>query len=71
MNKFHTALGQYIDYRDAIEDAEIQRELFLAVSVTTYAEIQELHFVKRQINKYQLKFIVIDILNKKVEQWAK
>jgi len=71
LNKFHTALGQYLDYRDAIEDANLGRELFLAVSANTYAEIRELHFIKRQIKKYQLKFIIIDIINKTVEQWVK
>ncbi len=69
LNKFHGALGQYLDYRDAMEETNIERVLFLAVSINTYAEIQEINFIKRRIEKYRLKILVVDVEAKKIHSW--
>lgn len=69
--KFHEALGQFIDYRDAIEEAGLDRVLYIAVSINTYAEMMEINFIKRRISKYLLKFVIIDIEDQKVERWIK
>lgn len=36
LSEFHTALGQFINYRYALEDFEVQRILYLAIPVKTY-----------------------------------
>lgn len=69
LNNFHAALGQYIAYRDALEEAAIYRELFLAVSDETFENIQEVNFLKREIEKYQLKFIIVDVEDKTLVKW--
>lgn len=69
LNKFHTALGQYLDYRDAVEESQLDRILFLAVSSNTYAEMQEINFINRQIKRYKLKFVIINLDNQQVRAW--
>ena len=53
--KFHEALGQYLDYRDALRDANILRELYLAVSVDIFERLQDVTFIRRRIEQYALK----------------
>lgn len=69
--KFHEALGQYLDYRDALRDASISRELFLAVSVDIFERLREVNFIRRRITQYGLKFLSVDLEEKRIEQWIK
>ncbi|MEO1636051.1 MAG: XisH family protein, partial [Cyanobacteria bacterium J06631_9] len=38
ISEFHTALGQYLNYVQALENKEPDRDLFLAVPVETYRD---------------------------------
>jgi hypothetical protein len=71
INTFHQALGQYLDYRDALEEGEIARELFLAISVEVNNRIENFPFIMRRIEKYGLKIIVVDINSQTIVKWKK
>lgn len=71
LNSFHQALGQYLDYRDALEENEIKREIFIALPEEIYNQIEVFPFILRRIQKYKLKLIVIDIETQKIVLWKK
>lgn len=71
LNSFHSALGQYLAYRSAMRKSNIDRELFLAVSIEAFFAIQEINFLQDLIQEFELKFIVIDLEEKTVTQWIK
>lgn len=71
LHSFHQTLGQYLDYRDALEESKIDREIFIALSEETYNKIHSFPFIMRRIEKYDLKIIVVDIENQKIIAWKK
>lgn len=71
INSFHQALGQYLDYRDALEESDIARELFLAISNEVNNRIENFPFIIRRIKKYGLKILVVDINTKTIISWKK
>ncbi len=71
LNAFHEALGQYLDYRDALEEAEMNREMYLGISLEAYYQIQDIKFLTRRISKYTMKIIVVDVESNTVQQWIK
>lgn len=68
---FHDALGQFIDYRDALMESEMEadRILYLAISRAAWHNLSGKKFIQRQIRRYQLKFVVIRLSTKRVESW--
>lgn len=71
INEFHTALGQYLNYRQALEENEPERIVYLAVPLETYLDFFQLSFVQRAIQRYQVKLIVYDPKQEKIQQWIK
>ena len=69
-NSFHTALGQYIDYRDAIEKVGEDRILYLAIGEEIFSALEEIPFLGEQIQKYALNLLVVDIESQTITQWA-
>jgi hypothetical protein len=71
LSGFHEALGQYLDYRDALAEGNVNRDLYLAVAYEIYKSMEEIPFIKRRILQYDLKIVVIDVEEQKVKQWHK
>ncbi len=71
LHAFHEALGQYLDYRDALEEADMDREMYLGISIETYYQIRAIQFLNRRIEKYSMKILVVDIDQMNVQQWIK
>lgn len=71
LNSFHQVLGQFLDYQDALGEAEIERELFVAVSQDIYKRIEEFPFIMRQIEKYHVNIVVVNIVNQEIVSWKK
>ncbi|MEH2253869.1 MAG: XisH family protein [Nostoc sp.] len=57
ISEFHTALGQYLNYYQAIEEQNADRVLYLAVPIETYQDFFQLSFVQRALHRYQVKLI--------------
>lgn len=71
LNSFHQALGQFLDYHDALEESNIDRELFLAIPDDVNSRIEAFPFILRRIEKYGLKIIAIDIETEKIVTWKR
>jgi hypothetical protein len=65
------ALGQYLNYRDALADEEPDRQLFLAIPDGAYTTTFMVPFVQRALEQYQLMFLVYNSLEEEIVEWHK
>lgn len=70
-NEFHTALGQYLDYETGIEDQEPDRDIYLALPVGAWQQIQKIPLLLKILNKFTVDLIVYDIELKTIVEWIK
>ncbi|HIK31503.1 MAG TPA: XisH family protein [Oscillatoriales cyanobacterium M59_W2019_021] len=66
---YHGALGQFLNYRLALQLREPDRVLFLAVPVTTYRSLFQREFARASVREYQVKLIVYDPNREAILQW--
>lgn len=66
---FHLALGQFLNYRLALEQMEPDRTLYLAVPIAAYESFFRRELPKVAIQTYQVKLIVYDPTNEEPLQW--
>jgi hypothetical protein len=71
ISAFHTAVGQFFNYRVALEIQEPERVLYLAVPLGVYRDFFQKQFVQLVIQRYQLKLIVYDPVNEVIVEWKK
>lgn len=71
ISAFHTALGQYLNYSQALEEQEPERILYLAVPHETYKDFFQLAFIQRALRRYQLKLIIYDPNLEETVEWIK
>ncbi len=57
ISEFHTALGQFLNYRFALSEQDPERELYLAVPSDTYSSFFTIRLVQNMIRTYGLKLI--------------
>lgn len=69
MSDFHTALGQFINYRYALEEYEPERILYLAVPATTYEEFFTTRFIKSVTQRSQINLLVFEPAKEEIVQW--
>lgn len=69
MFDFHMALGQFLNYRLALEETESDRILYLAVPFSAYESFFYRDLPKAAIKKYQVKLIVYDPRGEINLQW--
>nr|WP_236117028.1 element excision factor XisH family protein [Hassalia byssoidea] len=69
ISEFHTALGQFINYRGALRRREPERILYLAVPLTTYKTFFQLDFPKEMVLENQVKMIIYDIKHEVIAEW--
>lgn len=69
VSEFHTALGQFLNYRDALDKIEPERQLYLAVRVPIYETFFQRKFVTSAVAKYQLKLMIYDVQEEVIRQW--
>ena len=66
---FHTALGQYLNYCQALEEQEPDRFVYLAIPLETYQDFFQLPFIQRALRRYQVKLIIYDPKLEEINQW--
>lgn len=72
ISEFHSAMGQYMDYRDALEEYEPDRVLFLAMPAAAFNHrVFQGRFVQRRLQREAIKIIVFDQLNNTIITWKK
>lgn len=69
VSDFHTALGQFLNYRDALAKIEPSRQLFLAVRVPIYESFFQRRFILAAVERYQMRLIVYDVKQEVIVQW--
>lgn len=69
ISEFHTALGQFLNYRDALDKIEPERLLYLAVRLPIYETFFQRKFIAAAVNRYQIRLMIYDIENEVIHQW--
>lgn len=69
ISEFHTALGQFINYRFALSQKEPERALYLAVPSDTYDTFFQLPFTQMIIQQYQLRLLIYNVENEVIITW--
>ena len=69
LTDYHAALGQFLNYRLALEISAPARILYLAVPVITYEAFFKREFTQISIERYQIKLIIYDQIQEVIIQW--
>ncbi len=69
ISAFHTALGQYLNYCQALEEQEPDRIVYLAIPDETYQDFFQLAFIQRAIKRYQINLMTYDPNQEEILQW--
>jgi XisH protein len=69
ISEFHTAIGQFINYRIALEEEDADRLLYLAVPLDIYKRFFKYTFIQTVIRRNQIPLLVYDIEKQEVAQW--
>jgi hypothetical protein len=70
ISEFHTALGQFLNYRIAIEvSSEPERMLYLAVPTDTYQMFLRFEPAKTVIERYEIRLIIYNPTREAIDQW--
>ncbi|NER51737.1 MAG: fatty-acid oxidation protein subunit alpha [Symploca sp. SIO1A3] len=67
--EFHTAVGQFVNYRFLLNKVEPDRKLYLAVPVETYNTFFRRETVQEMIQAHRLKIVVYDPDLEVLKQW--
>lgn len=66
---FHLALGQFLNYRYALNLTEPERTLYLAITNDVYDDFFQIRFVQRVIAEYQLKLLIFNAEQEEIVSW--
>lgn len=69
VSEFHTALGQFLNYKFALQEKQPGRVLFLAVPLDIYKTFFTLDFTKGVVAQYQVKLLIYHPETQEVRQW--
>lgn len=69
ISDFHGALGQFLNYRVALEAQEPDRILYLAVPRETFLTFFHLPFTQAVVQQYQVRLIIYDAIQEVIVQW--
>ena len=69
ISEFHTALGQFVNYRIALRQQEPDRVLYLAVPADTYEAFFVLPFVQNVTASEQIKVVIYDAEREVILEW--
>jgi hypothetical protein len=71
LSDFHQALGQYLDYKIALRQKELERRLFLAVPIDVYQAFFTRPFVQTVCQEYELYLLTFDPQAEEICTWIK
>ncbi len=69
ISEFHTAIGQFINYRIALEEEDADRLLYLAVPFDIYKHFFKYPFIQTVIRRNQIPLLVYDIEKQEIFKW--
>jgi XisH protein len=68
-SEFHTALGQFLNYRVVLKVKEPSRILFLAIPVKVYRNFFTGELAQLSLSEYCVKLLVFDPDREVIKQW--
>lgn len=69
INEFHLAVGQFLNYRLALQKLEPERILYLAISLDIYEELFSDSFIQQVVENYQIKLLVFYPNKEEIALW--
>ncbi|MDZ8257530.1 XisH family protein [Nostoc sp. ChiQUE01b] len=69
LTDYHAALGQFLNYRLALEISDSNRILYLAVFIGVYEAFFKREFAQISVERYQIKQIIYDPIQEVIVQW--
>jgi XisH protein len=69
VSDFHTALGQYLNYRQVLEEQEPERQIYLAVPEEAYQDFFQISFAQKSLQAHQVHLITYDPAKEVICQW--
>jgi hypothetical protein len=69
VSEFHTALGQYLNYRLLMQEQYAEYKLYLAVPSSAYDSFFQLPFVQTTIQIHQLKLAIYVPEKQEIVKW--
>ena len=69
LTDYHAALGQFLNYRLALEIINSTRILYLAVPAGAYEAFFKREFAQISLERYQIKLIIYDPFQEVIVQW--
>lgn len=69
ISEFHAALGQYLNYVQALEDKDPSRILYLAIPLETYDDFFQLTFIQKSVRRYAINLITYDPIKEEIKSW--
>lgn len=66
---YHGALGQFLNYRLALELNEPDRTLYMAVPVAVHEALFVREFLQISVERHQVNRIIYDPVNEVIVQW--
>ncbi|MFN6394364.1 MAG: XisH family protein [Aphanizomenon sp.] len=69
ISEFHTAIGQFLNYRIALGQQDPERVLYLAISQDIYQEFFSDSFIQTVLQTYEIKLLVFDINKEAIVLW--
>ncbi|RCJ39158.1 fatty-acid oxidation protein subunit alpha [Nostoc minutum NIES-26] len=66
---FHVALGQFLNYRLALQMTEPDRTLYLAVPVDTFASFFQEKFYQESVKFYRVKLVIYEPIQEVIVEW--
>ena len=69
ISEFHTALGQFINYRYALEVQEPDRVLYLAAPLNAYNGFFTKSFIQSVLQRSQVNLLVYDVEVEEIVKW--
>ncbi|MDJ0553029.1 MAG: XisH family protein [Microcoleaceae cyanobacterium MO_207.B10] len=69
VSEFHLAVGQFLNYRLALEKFASERVLYLAIPTDIYQDFFSDSFVQTVLERYQIKLLVFHIQKEEIILW--
>ncbi len=66
---FHSALGQFLNYRLGLQMNQSDRDLYLAVPIDTFNSFFKERFSQEAVKIYQVKLLVYDPIQEVIIEW--
>jgi XisH protein len=66
---YHAALGQFLNYRLALEINNIDRVIYLAIPILVYESLFQRDFLQMSVVRYQIPLIIYDPMSEVISQW--